>query len=223
MSKFVREYMAIFFPLLAKATSEEEVNDTIAELFKKEEEDAHVKASWHQELDAFCIKCFLSFDALQSNKPPFNIEYLHRNPALFWNIVCDLITMYCYQVSHGHEQVGTVPIYAQDVSFCAFAWPEGQVCSTKRQAIQQAGLMAFTSTPMPRLMAEPGSDGDWTHIFLDENKNKSTKVWVDFQRGLKKLHEECVEHNEEVKTKEFPHCWGLFTVDPALLECSVSV
>ena len=53
-------------------------------------------------------------------------------------------------------QVGTVPVYTQDVTFCAFNWFVGQSQGTKQTAITQATLMAFTSMPMPMLMAEPG-------------------------------------------------------------------
>ena len=73
----------------------------------------------------------------------------------------------CYLVTAGHEHVGTVPAYAQDVSFCAFNWPKGELCGTKQTAITSAVLMAFTSTPMPMLMAEIGSEVtglDRTHL-----------------------------------------------------------
>lgn len=32
-----------------------------------------------------------------------------------------------------------VPVYAQDVSFCAFNWPKGELCGTK-QTVRTMGM-----------------------------------------------------------------------------------
>merc|ERR1712176_254062 len=77
-----------------------------------------------------------------------------------YNRIVDVIANYMFLVTAGHEQVGTVQAYVQDVSFCAFKWIPGQLIGTKQTATAQALLMSFTATPMPKLLGS-----DWTHLF----------------------------------------------------------
>lgn len=42
-----------------------------------------------------------------------------------------------FAVTAHHEHYGSVSVYAQDVSFCSFAWPKGEACGTKTTAITQ--------------------------------------------------------------------------------------
>jgi len=155
-----------------------------------------------------------------------------------WQLTSNLLTRYCYLVTAGHEQVGTVPVYAQDVSFCAFHWPKGESCGTKQTAITSATLMSFTSTPMPLLMAEEGSEGDWTHLFEGPVTINGEpvgeagavppavkKAWVVFQAELKAMAAECDDFNNKALSADaqFPHCFGMWQTHPSHLETSVSV
>ena len=94
--------------------------------------------------------------------------------------VIDLIVAYCMLVTSAHQQVGAIGVYMQDASFCAFKWTPGKLCGNKQTAIAQALLMAFTSTPMPKLQS------DWSHLFLKQDiaRGASTfelnkHVWSD--------------------------------------------
>lgn len=165
-------------------------------------------------------------------------------PEHLWFLTVNLLTRYCYVVTAGHEHAGTVPVYAQDVSFTAFRWPKGECCGTKQTAVTSATLMAFTATPMPQLMADPGSDGDWTHLFVGPvtvNGQRvgeagvvpsgATKAFADFQDGLRQLSKECDEFNDRAlgegefagKGGEFPNCFGMWQTNPKYLETAVSV
>jgi len=133
-----------------------------------------------------------------------------------WFFTTNLITRFCYLVTAGHEHVGTVPVYAQDVSFTAFQWPKGTTCGTKQTAITSATLMAFTSLPMPMLLTEPGSGGDWTHLFLGPLQISGRKVgqlgivptavrtaFANYQRELKYMARQCDAFNEQALGSDY--------------------
>jgi len=185
----------------------------------------------------------MSFTSASSLAEGVGTGGLIDSPHELWFFTCNLITRYCYLVTAGHEHVGTVPCYAQDVSFCAFNWPKGELCGTKQTAITSATLMAFTSTPMPMLMAEPGSPDDWTHLFqgpLEMNLRDKGRVtfgqpgvvpdevmdaWKGFQKGLNALAEECDDFNAKATAPDaqFPHNFGMWQTNPRYLETAVSV
>lgn len=78
------------------------------------------------------------------------------------------------------------------------------------------------------LMAEPGSEGDWTHVYLkDPATAKIPKpimaAFASFQASLKAISSDCQQYNEQANARPFPDGWGLYCFDPANLECSVSV
>ena len=169
---------------------------------------------------------------------------LELAPDAFWGLSVNLLTRFICLVTAGHEQVGTVPVYAQDVSFAAFAWPKGETCGTKQVAITSATLMAFTSTPMPMLLANPGSDdklgsdGDWTHLFAGplalcgQAVGESGVVppalrdaWLGYQIELERMSAECDAFNQAALAPEakFPNCFGLWQTNPKYLETAVSV
>ena len=76
-----------------------------------------------------------------------------------------LIATVCDRVTAGHEQAGHLAVYAKDVRFCAWRWPVGEARGNKQSAITQAILTSFTFMPMPKLLAAPGSEDDWSHLF----------------------------------------------------------
>ena len=144
--------------------------------------------------------------------------------AATYDLLVNTVSRYCDIVTAGHEQVGTVPVYAQDVSFCSFRWPEGEMMGTKQTAITQATLMAFTSMPMPMLLCEPGSSGDWTHLFLDGPQKPTLDAhFAAFQAALAAFSAKCDAYDAAAADRPFPHCFGLSTFNPKYLETSVSV
>jgi len=143
---------------------------------------------------------------------------------LFLSILCGYINL----VTSGHEQVGAVAPYVQDVSFCAFKWLPDQSVGTKQVAIAQGLLMAFTSTPMPLLMRPLKDDAEpwepWTHLFPSSStltpkadKKKAEQSFEDFQNALQGLSREMDAHDEKFPN-EIVYCFN-----PKHLETSVSV
>ena len=157
----------------------------------------------------------------------FDASAVANSPALFQQLCVGLIARFIDVVTAGHEQVGTVPAYTQDASFCSMSWPKGESCGTKQTAINQGVLMAFTSTPMPMLMVTPGGDGDWTGIFLKGADGRVPQPLLDafatFQSELRVFSAECDAFNEKAEGASFPHCFGLWCWNPKYLETSVSV
>jgi len=139
-----------------------------------------------------------------------------------YNRIVDVIANYMFLVTAGHEQVGTVQAYVQDVSFCAFKWVPGQLIGTKQTATAQALLMSFTSTPMPQLLGS-----DWAHLFPPQTVTESSlspaTVFETYQRDLQAFSDECQAYNDTASEREFPYCYPLYTLDPKYLETSVSV
>ncbi|KAJ1461653.1 hypothetical protein M885DRAFT_494433 [Pelagophyceae sp. CCMP2097] len=148
-------------------------------------------------------------------------------PQLIEELVVHALARSIDLVTRGHETVGCVPAYAQDVSFCAFRWRAGEFCGSKRTAITQALLMAFTSARMPKLLVEPGSPGDWTFLFLRGADGRVPRdvvqLFNDFQRRLKRFSQSCAKFNAETATRSFPWCYPLAGIDPIHLETSVSL
>ncbi|KAJ1448438.1 hypothetical protein M885DRAFT_539212 [Pelagophyceae sp. CCMP2097] len=145
----------------------------------------------------------------------------------FFDLSVAIIARLLEAVTSVHEQVGTVPAYAQDVSFAAFNWPIGEAMGTKRTAVTQATLMAFTSTPMPMLMAVPGSENDWTHLFLKGADGQTPQPLLEgfaaFQADLASMADRCDAYDNEAESRPFPFNSQLTCTNPRFLECSVSV
>mmetsp|Transcript_17274 Transcript_17274/g.51813 ORF Transcript_17274/g.51813 Transcript_17274/m.51813 type:complete len:684 (-) Transcript_17274:25-2076(-) len=143
---------------------------------------------------------------------------------VFKEATLDLLAAYIWQVTAGHEQVGSVGVYVQDASFCAFKWTPGSCLGTKQGALAQALLMSFTSTPMPCLLG-----ADWTHLFparrgpAMDGRASPGDAFASFQAGLEALSEEVGRHNAECHARPFPECFPIYVVDPKVLETSVSV
>ena len=165
------------------------------------------------------------------------ITHLAELPAelsaeIFWDATINLIARYTNLVTAGHEQVGTVPVYAQDASFCAFAWKKGEMMATKQAALNAAVLMAFTSTPMPPLMRKTEED-DWSFLFPSEWKSadvpspkaRADAAYNQFQADLARLEVKSQAFNDAALAADatFPNNFGIWAHVPSLLECSVSV
>ena len=111
----------------------------------------------------------------------------------------------------------------------------GHTGGTKQTAVAQGLLMAFTSTPMPQLMADAdkdgkllNTDGDWSKLFPPATvagAEDPRQVWVTFQQGLKALSVELDEYNSEeaCRARGFPLNGPIYCFNPRHLETSVSV
>jgi len=135
-----------------------------------------------------------------------------------------LIATVCDRVTAGHEQAGHLAVYAKDVRFCAWRWPVGEARGNKQSAITQAILTSFTFMPMPKLLAAPGSEDDWSHLFGGVAGEEGLRAsYADFQRELRALADDFDAYNAAAPTRPFPDGWGLWTNHPALLEVSVNL
>eukprot|EP00928_Gymnodinium_smaydae_P022459 TRINITY_DN18857_c0_g1_i1.p1 TRINITY_DN18857_c0_g1~~TRINITY_DN18857_c0_g1_i1.p1 ORF type:complete len:660 (+),score=63.15 TRINITY_DN18857_c0_g1_i1:65-2044(+) len=134
--------------------------------------------------------------------------------------IVDTLTNFLFIATAAHEQAGAVEAYVQDVSFCAFKWTPGKSIGTKQTATAQGLLMSFTSTPMPMLLG-----ADWTHLFTPPTvKGKSAiAALTKFQDALAVMARRCDAYNEQSSQRPFPECFPLYTINPRLLETSISV
>jgi hypothetical protein len=208
LKKFVTDYLDLYYP-----TAIAMANDT--------------------ELERFVLQTVNVLQATMESLPPGNAGPRDENRA--WsdfspdekkNVIVNLITRFCDLVTAGHEQVGNIQVYAQDASFCSWAWPMGESCASKEQAIWQGQLMSLTSTPMPRLMVEVGSDEDWSFLFPRTSHVDSTsaqEVFRQFQNALSSFSAECDDWNAETSERDFPYNFPLWTFNPKYLETSVSI
>lgn len=135
-------------------------------------------------------------------------------------LLVSAITRICFEVTLGHEHLGTVGVYAQDVSFAAFHWLKGRMIGTKPGALHQvwqtapapsirrapplplpalpcsqAALQAFTATPMPLLMVREGRPSDnWSFLFPEGSygaREAAVRAFDDFQEELRNLSATC--------------------------------
>ncbi|CAE7206156.1 ALOX15 [Symbiodinium sp. CCMP2592] len=182
-----------------------------------------------EELKLFLLQ---TVTQLQAFSDPFSTGQMHelwpsvpnsRKKPIFINF----LTRFCELVTVGHEQVGQVQAYAQDASFCTFSWSkslrqEGPLVGPKEVALGGALLMALTSTPMPRLLAQSPAD-DWSHVFPAMSEGDRAKIFGDFQAELRKFSAECDEYNATAAERPFPNDFGLWVFNPKFLETSVSI
>jgi len=131
------------------------------------------------------------------------------------------LTSLMWMVTAGHEQMGAVEVYAQDVSWTSFKWLEGATCGTKQTATAQALLMSFTSTPMPKLMGD-----DWSHLFPKASVlagHTPESCYTRFQDELAVMAQKCEKYNAEAHTRAFPECFPVYPNNPHVLESAISV
>ena len=111
------------------------------------------------------------------------------------------------------------------LSIAPHVWncPTGATCGTKQTATAQALLMSFTSTPMPKLI---GDGDDWSHLFPKASvlAGRTPELcYKKFHEDLKAMSLRCEQYNAEAHTRPFPECFPMYTNNPGVLECSISV
>lgn len=147
-----------------------------------------------------------------------------QEPKVFFEQLLSSLASVMFLVTAGHEQVGAVEAYVQDVAWCAFKWTPGAVCGTKQTATAQALLMSFTSTPMPKLLGD-----DWTHLFPAPQKppkagvKTASQAFTIFQEELLAMSKKCDAYNDSADTRKFPENYPMYTLNPKLLETAISV
>lgn len=199
---FVEEYLAYYYP-----THEAVVGD--------------------EELQAFFQQYNFQFEFLCSGELHMPHVTRRRRRAVGveaeYKGIIDLLTSFMFLATGGHEQVGAVEPYVQDVSFCAFRWVPGARMGTKQGALNQALLMSFTSMPMPKLMGS-----DWTHLFpkissAPPGAKTPEQAFQSFQEELAAMSKKCDAYNETAQERPFPHCFPVDIMNPKLLDSSIGV
>lgn len=126
-SKFSASYVDAYYPDRAELLRDGELRAFLVEL-------THGFSTAFNKLDQAWVA---DLDALTADQA--------------YKLTVSLLARICFEVSVGHEHCGAVGVYAQDVSFCSFRWPEGEMMATKEAALQQARAPA----PPPRPPAPP--------------------------------------------------------------------
>lgn len=203
--KFLADYMAYYYP-----TPGDVVHD--------------------RELMAFLRQYIFQLEVLSLDQVPSNElfatdseEVSPEKAQLLYGFVISLFSNFMLVVTAGHEQVGCVSPYVQDVSFCAFRWTPGASIGTKQTATNQALLMSFTSTPMPMLLGT-----DWSHLFPEssvprEGVKTPTECFRSFQEDLKAMSERCDAYDAAASERSFPENFPMYVTNPKYLETSISV
>uniref|UniRef100_A0A7S2M8G6 Lipoxygenase domain-containing protein n=1 Tax=Zooxanthella nutricula TaxID=1333877 RepID=A0A7S2M8G6_9DINO len=213
--RFVADYMLYYYPTRAAAVFEPDLR-AMFQQFQFQLELTLPILIEAEESENRARDAEGSSDAGNAvNSPLVDKAYEH---------MLDIFADFIMLVTAGHEQVGAVEAYVQDVSFCAFKWTPGALAGTKQTATAQALLMSFTSTPMPKLMGD-----DWTHLFppLDRPPPAGAKTpqqsFKDYQDALKVMSTDCDAYNAATPTRTFPECFPLYVMNPKNMETSISV
>jgi hydroperoxy icosatetraenoate dehydratase/isomerase len=218
MKQFVEEYLAYYYPSHQAVVEDAEMTACIQQTLYQLAfvtpgevvgQDASKQFSKATESEA---------GRLGAASNPAMVEALYQKYV-------DVFAYTMFLVTAGHEQVGSVEVYVQDVSFCAFKWVPGALIGTKQTASAQGLLMSLTSTPMPKLLDSVG----WTHLFpppktppLAGVATADQSFWT-FQKRLRDMAAYCDDYNAKANTRPFPNNFPMYVLNPSLLETSISV
>lgn len=123
--------------------------------------------------------------------------------------IIDLITQLMFTVTGFHCQVGRISPYLLDPTFLTCKIRAGSQMSDIQATVQVLNLCALTGLEQPPLI------GDYTHLFLEQNKERVTVVFKRYQQALIQLSVDIEKRN---KQREQP----FQTFNPTLLNVSVS-
>lgn len=143
----------------------------------------------------------------------------HYASSLSRNVTCANMHLgmlaFLWTVTGWHRHVGTVGDYYADPELASFSWRDGEAHSRPKQHMLMSVVAAFTGTEQPKL-AE-----DYSHVFRGiDHEEEAVKVWDDFRKELKLVHDEIAKRNEKRM-----QTWGFKNIhaDPNVVECSVAV
>ena len=123
--------------------------------------------------------------------------------------VVDLLGQFIFAVSGYHSQVGALASYLVDQSFMGAKVRVGSEFNDIQSTVLQLTLNGMTGVYEPKLL------DDYTHMFLELNKEQAVEVFQRFQDSLIALGLDIDARNE---TRSMP----MRTFHPAVLDCSVS-
>jgi hypothetical protein len=123
--------------------------------------------------------------------------------------VIDLVTQAMFIVTGFHAQVGHAVPYLLDPAFISCRVRSDSQMSDIQPTVQVLNLAALTALEQPALI------GDYTHLFLEQHKERVIAAFERYQQALIKLSHDIDERN---KHREQP----FETFNPSLLKVSVS-
>jgi hypothetical protein len=123
--------------------------------------------------------------------------------------VLDLLTHLMFTVTGFHGQVGHVVPYLLDPQFITTKIRAGSRMSDIQATVQVLNLTALTALEQPPLI------GDYSHLFLEQDKERVTAAFRRYQQALIKLSRDIDERNRH---REQP----FQTFNPTVLDTSVS-
>lgn len=123
--------------------------------------------------------------------------------------VIDLLTQLMFIVTGFHGQVGTLAPYLLDPSFMGPKIRAGTEVSDIQSSVQMLDLTTLTQLEQPAMI------GDYTHLFLDEEKPQVVGAFERYQQALVQLAKAIEDRNTR---REQP----FQTFNPRFLKVSVS-
>jgi Lipoxygenase len=123
--------------------------------------------------------------------------------------VIDLSTQVMFTVTGFHHQVGRVSPYLLDPAFLTCKIRAGSQMSDIQATVQVLNLCALTGLAQPPLI------GDYTHLFLEQNRARAIAAFERYQQALIQLSADIDTRN---RRREQP----FQTFNPTLLNVSVS-
>jgi hypothetical protein len=144
------------------------------------------------------------WQGIVSLAPTLGLGPLDRGQQLI-----DLIAQVMFTVTGFHSQVGRVSPYLLDPAFLTCKIRAGSQMSDIQATVQVLNLCALTGLEQPPLI------GDYTHLFLEQNKARVIAAFERYQKALIQLSADIDKRN---KQREQP----FQTFNPSLLDVSVS-
>jgi hypothetical protein len=123
--------------------------------------------------------------------------------------VIDLVTQAMFIVTGFHAQVGHAVPYLLDPAFISCRVRSDSQMSDIQPTVQVLNLAALTALEQPALI------GDYTHLFLEQHKERVIAAFERYQQALVKLSNDIDERNTR---REQP----FETFNPSFLKVSVS-
>jgi len=123
--------------------------------------------------------------------------------------VVDLLGQFIFAVSGYHSQVGSLSSYLVDQSFMGAKVRVGSEFADIQSTVLALTLNGYTGVYEPKLL------DDYTHMFLELNKEQAVEVFQRFQDSLIALGHDIDARNE---SRSMP----MRTFHPAVLDSSVS-
>jgi hypothetical protein len=123
--------------------------------------------------------------------------------------VVDLITELTFIATGIHAQVGNVVPYLLNPEFLTCKVRAGSQMADVQSTVQVLNLAALTQ------LGQPAMIGDYSHLFLEQHKDRAVAAFERYQQALIKLSHE-IEARNQHREQRFE------TFNPIFLKTSVS-